>query len=104
MELAKVVFELTEKLPSKEKFWLISQMNRCAVSIPLNIAEGNERVWRRDFHRFLRISKWSSSELETQLELSVLLWYLEKGHIAQPLALIDEIRKLLRWIIKKTQD
>jgi four helix bundle protein len=69
MKLVKRVYLTTSNVPSEEKFGLISQINRCAVSIPSNIAEGSGRTSEKDFLNFLRISISSSYELETQLIL-----------------------------------
>lgn len=65
MELAEEVYRLTESLPSSERFGLISQIRRSAVSIPSNIAEGRQRGTRKDFAQFLRIADGSAAELET---------------------------------------
>ncbi|HIP48366.1 MAG TPA: four helix bundle protein [Lutibacter sp.] len=65
--LVKEVYFLTSKLPQTEKFGLISQINRRAVSIPANIAEGSAKDSQKDFIRFLQISLGSSFELETHL-------------------------------------
>lgn len=69
MELAKIIFEVTYTFPSQEKFGLISQMNRCAVSIPSNISEGSSRT-NKSFSHFLDIALGSSFELQTQVLLS----------------------------------
>jgi len=69
MKVVKSTYLLTAQLPSDEKFGLISQINRCAVSIPSNIAEGSGRSTEKDFLNFLNISLSSSFELETQLIL-----------------------------------
>lgn len=67
--LATEIYELTEKFPSSEKFGLASQMNRCAISIPSNIAEGSRRGSRKDFKNFLTIAFGSGAELETQITI-----------------------------------
>lgn len=69
MELVKKIYSYTSKLPDIERFGLISQLNRCVVSLPANIAEGSGRT-EVEFHRFLRISLSSSFELDTLLEIS----------------------------------
>ena len=69
MDLTKCIYIVTKKLPPEEKFGLMSQMQRCAVSIPSNIAEGNKRTSSRDYAQFLRIASGSAAELETQLLL-----------------------------------
>jgi len=66
MEIAKMIFELTSNFPSIEKYGLISQMNRCSVSMPSNIAEGSSRT-NKSFSHFLDIALGSSFELQTQL-------------------------------------
>ena len=69
MELAKIIFDLTDTFPSSEKFGLTSQMNRCAVSIPSNISEGSSRT-NKSFSHFIDIALGSSFEIYTQLLLA----------------------------------
>lgn len=66
MEIVKSVYQYTSTLPDQEKFGLTSQLTRCSISLPANIAEGSGRT-QVDFGRFLRISLSSSYELETLL-------------------------------------
>ncbi len=68
--LTVAVYELTGKFPAHERFGLVSQMRRCAISVPSNIAEGHARLSTRDFLRHLSISLGSLAELETQIYLS----------------------------------
>jgi len=75
IDLAVEVYKITEKLPKDERFGLISQINRCVVSIPSNIAEGAGRNTKKDFDNFLGISLGSSFELDTQLVISNRLGY-----------------------------
>nr|WP_321450441.1 four helix bundle protein [uncultured Carboxylicivirga sp.] len=69
IQIVKMTYELTSKLPDSEKFNLVSQMNRSAVSIPSNIAEGSGRNSEKDFIRFLHVSMGSCFELDTQCEV-----------------------------------
>ena len=69
MTLVKEIYLITSQLPSEEKFGFVSQINRCAVSIPSNIAEGSGRTSNKEFIHFLNIAISSSYELETQLIL-----------------------------------
>jgi four helix bundle protein len=80
MSLAKHVYELTASFPKEERYGLSSQLQRCAVSIPSNIAEGNARTSTRDYARFISMALGSSAELHTQLLLSA-----ELGLGAEPL-------------------
>jgi len=67
VELATSVYKITSMFPSEEKYGLISQMRRCAVSIPSNIAEGAGRSSDKDYSRFLEMAYGSAYELETQI-------------------------------------
>ena len=76
LNLVEQIYKITRKFPEEEKFGLISQMRRAAVSIPSNIAEGAARRTKKEFTQFLYISLASLSELETQLEISRRLGYI----------------------------
>ena len=76
MNLVEMVYRVTAGFPKSEVFGLASQLRRCAVSVPSNIAEGAARNSTRELIQFLSISCGSLSELETQLELSMRLGYL----------------------------
>lgn len=78
MKLNERVYKLTEGFPSEEKFGLISQIRRCAVSIPSNIAEGAGRNHDKEFAHFLAISVGSAFELETQISLSARLGFVKE--------------------------
>ena len=70
VSLVTEIYVLTNDFPHKEKFGLISQINRCAVSIPSNIAEGAGRSSKKEFSLFFGYALASSFELETQLIIS----------------------------------
>lgn len=91
MEITGLTYELCAGFPTDERFGLISQMRRAAVSIPSNIAEGAGRESENDFARFLKISVGSSYELETQCLLAARFQYLT----SEQLGLISE--KLDQW-------
>lgn len=67
IELVTAIYKATAEFPKEEKFGLISQMRRCAVSIPSNIAEGAGRNSSKEFVHFLSIANGSCYELETQI-------------------------------------
>jgi four helix bundle protein len=92
MSLVKEVYLITQKLPMNEKFGLISQINRSAVSIPSNIAEGSGRSSEKEFTHFLNIAISSSFELETQLILIFDLFEIETS------SCIDKIVELQKMI------
>lgn len=70
IELAENIYVSTENFPKNEEFGLKSQLRRCAVSVPSNIAEGSSRTSNKDFNRFLEISLGSLYEMQTQLIIS----------------------------------
>jgi four helix bundle protein len=76
IDLVTEVYRNTSKFPREEIFALTSQIRRCAVSIPSNIAEGEGRKGAPEFARFLRIAQGSLAELQTQLIVSERLGYL----------------------------
>ncbi len=77
IDLVTRIYQLTNTFPSHERFGLISQMQRAAVSIPTNIAEGSAKTSNKDFARFLEISIGSSLELETELIITLNLKYID---------------------------
>ncbi len=91
--LVKEVYEFSSKLPKEEKFGITSQINRSAVSIPSNIAEGSGRTTNKEFVRFLEIAISSSYELETQLILANEIYQIEI------IDLVTEINNLQSRII-----
>ena len=103
MEVAIKVYELVKFLPPEEKFCLSDQMRRAVISIPSNIAEGNQRYSSREYKHFLTISKGSLAELETQLLLSEGLGYLEHQDIIPILSLCTEIGKMLTVMIRNLE-
>lgn len=101
MDLTQLVYEISMKLPKEEKYELVSQIKRCAVSIPSNIAEGAGRGTDKDFKRFLEMALGSCNELETQLLLSVRLTYLMENILTEIFNLIAEIGNMLIALIRK---
>jgi len=99
IQLVSEIYKLTEKFPRAEVYGLTSQMRRCAVSIPSNIAEGWQRGTKKDYRHFLLISFGSSAELETQLIISKSLHYSQNTDIIDNLLL--EVLKMLNAMIAK---
>jgi four helix bundle protein len=93
--LVKIIYKLTAKFPSEEKFGLVSQMRRAVVSIPSNIAEGQARRTTGDYVRFVSIAEGSLAELETQTIVSIELEFCNKNETEEIFSLMTEIRKML---------
>ncbi|MDD4993421.1 MAG: four helix bundle protein [Paludibacter sp.] len=95
MDLASEIYLLTNSFPTIERFGLISQMQRSAVSVPSNIAEGSAKSSNKDFSRFLEMSIGSLFELETQLILATKLNYLESEVSISTQSKINELQKMI---------
>ncbi|GAB1464058.1 four helix bundle protein [Pedobacter sp.] len=93
MEVTKQVYLLLAKFPASEKFGLISQISRCAVSVPSNIAEGSSRASTKEFAHFLSIALGSLFELETQLLLSAELEIISKEELGSIIEIIIQLQK-----------
>ena len=95
MNIVTEIYQITNTFPSQERFGLISQMQRSAVSIPTNIAEGSAKTSNKDFARFLEMSIGSSFELETELIVSYNLKYIDLVIYNNLLSKISEIQKMI---------
>jgi len=93
------IYDLTTSFPDSEKFGLISQMRRAAVSIPSNIAEGQCRSTEKDFKQFLHIAYGSCAELDTQLTISKLIPDIPKKDYLEIENLLDEVMRMLNALI-----
>ena len=99
-KLVANIYELTKSFPKEEQFGLISQMRRCAVSIPSNIAEGCGRHHKKDSLQFFFVSRGSLFELETQLYLSHDLVLITEKQLKTILNELETVRKLLNGFIR----
>lgn len=104
MDIAIDVYKITEGFPSEEKFGLTSQMRRCGVSIPSNIAEGAARKSKKEFVNFLHISLGSLSELDTQLELARRLEFIDETTWKQFDNKLLEEDKVLSGLIRSQKE
>ena len=94
-DLVKDIYQTTRSFPNSEMFGLTSQIQRAAVSIPSNIAEGSAKSSNKDFSRFLEISIGSSFELETLFILAFDLGYIDTSCFEDLNIRINEIQKML---------
>jgi four helix bundle protein len=100
-ELALTLYKATKNFPKEEIYGLASQMQRAAVSVPANIAEGYERQYKKEYRQFLSIAKGSLSEIETYLLLCKDLTYITKEEFEGIESLRKETTKLINGLIKK---
>ncbi|MCC4589295.1 four helix bundle protein [Xanthomonas melonis] len=103
MQLAEDVYLLTASLPAVERYGLTAQLQRSAVSIPSNIAEGNARGFTRDYARFVAIAMGSCAELQTQLLLVERLAMGEPAGLNSALQLCERVSQMLSRLQQSLQ-
>ncbi len=101
--LALLIYQDTKDFPKEEQFGLTSQIRRCAISIPSNIAEGFARGSKKEKIQFYRISKGSLSELQSQLLLARDLGYINKEVFSKTAEQTIQVSRLLTGIIRATK-
>lgn len=101
IQLVTDIYKLTKTFPKEEVYGLSSQMQRAVVSIPSNIAEGNDRNSSKEFSQFLRIARGSLAELETQIIISEKLEYTNKDQITPILNNCYEIGRMINGLLTK---
>ncbi len=99
MDLVVAVYTLSGTLPASEKFGLANQMQRCAVSVPANIAEGYGRTHRGDYLRYLSIAKGSLAELETYFTILERLGFAQAEAINEVWTLAQIVGRMLTRLI-----
>ena len=99
LDLVVEIYRITERFPKSEIYGLTSQLRRAAVSVPSNIAEGQAHFSRQEFRHFLRHSRGSLAELETQVLIAQKLGFLEERIAARALQKIYEVNRILAGLI-----
>src|SRR3954466_15307466 len=103
MQLVKQVYLLTKEYPKEELFALTSQTKRAVVSIPSNIAEGMGRNYKKNTIQFVHIARGSMYELETLLNIAVMVDIISEEKFAVFPPLIDELLKMMNGLIKSLE-
>lgn len=101
MEIVRDVYEVVSSFPKQEVYGLVSQMQRCSVSIPSNIAEGFNRFHNKEYKQFLYVALGSCAELETLIEIAGELNYINKQRKPFLLEKLDHESRMLSNLIKK---
>jgi four helix bundle protein len=99
--MVKFIYELTRSFPQDERFGLVTQMRRAAVSVPSNIAEGQSRHTRGEFIQFISHAEGSLAELETQLLIAIELDFCTRSQSESLLSLVDELQRMLNGLRQK---
>ena len=103
MQLVKEVYLLTKKFPKEELYALTSQTKRAAVSIPSNIAEGLGRQYKKDTLQFLHISRGSLYELETLLNIAVMVEIISEEEFNIIIPALEKSLQVLNGFINYNQ-
>lgn len=101
VDLSVLTYKYTKQFPIDERFGLVSQMNRAAVSVSSNIAEGCSRSSEIEFKRFLEIAMGSIFELETQFILANKLMFIDKADLELVVLEIHQLQKQINGLISK---
>jgi four helix bundle protein len=99
-KFVKDIYSITEEYPDKEKFGLVSQINRASVSVISNVVEGNSRESKKDKAHFIQLAYSSLMEVLCQLDISVDLGYLTKVKYDEMRVDIVKISKMLSGLRK----
>jgi len=99
LELTRAIYSATALFPSEERFGLVSQMRRAAVSVASNIAEGASRWSNKERVQFYFTSRASLSELDTQLEISQELGFMDPSRRAVAQELLDRTSAMINGLI-----
>jgi len=103
VDLTERIYEVTQPFPDEERFGLISQLRRAAVSIPSNIAEGWGRMSTGEFIRFLCIARGSLTEIETQIIVAHRLGFIDDETKRRVLEETTAESKMLRALIRSLE-
>lgn len=103
IQLAKLIYQITRSFPYEEKFGLIAQMQRAAVSIPSNVAEGQARRTTGEFIQFISHAEGSVAELNTQLILATELHFCSASDGRSSSELIEHLRRMLNGLRRKLE-
>ena len=101
VEIVKDVYRITNGFNKQEFYGLTSQMRRCSISVPSNVAEGFNRFHNKEYRQFLFVALGSCAELETQIEIATELKYLDGQKKIYLLEKLDHESRMLRNLIKK---
>ncbi len=101
VNMVTLIYELLKAFPDDEKFGLTSQIKRSSVSVSSYIAGGYGRNYTKDYARFLQIARGSLFEMQTQLQITVNLRFIDENDLKDSLDLSVEVEKMLNTLVKK---
>lgn len=103
LKLVKEIYHLTKQFPTEERFLIVNQVRRAAISVCSNLAEGSARKSKREKVRFFEISRSSVVEVDTQFEISLILEYVRKEQIAQLEQYLESVFRMTSKLISNLE-
>ncbi len=103
LKLVKEVYQLTNTFPTEERYTLVSQLRRAAISVCSNIAEGSARASKLEKKRFYEISRSSIVEVDTQIEISMIIDYLTTNQITELEQYLESTFRMLSKMISNLE-
>ena len=100
LDLVVSIYRLTDQLPGHQRFTLSTQLQKAALSVPLNIAEGAGRSTRPDFARFIDQALGSTNEVECALQVAVRLGYVNQAQVRPHQEQVETVRRMLCGFVK----
>ncbi|HEX7845638.1 MAG TPA: four helix bundle protein [Chitinophagaceae bacterium] len=104
LDFVKEIYSITKTYPREEQFVLVTQLRRAAVSVCSNLAEGSARFSKREKKRFYEMSRSSLVEVDTQIELSMILGYIHKQEIPQLEQRLESVFKMISKMISNLKE
>ena len=103
LNLVKKVYQSTKHFPKEDQFVLVSQLRRAVISVCSNIAEGAARRPKQEKIRFNEVSRSSVVEIDTQIEISLILEYLTKDQIPELEKYLESVFRMLSKMISNLE-
>ena len=103
LKLVKEIYNVTKQFPTEERFLIVNQVRRAAISVCSNLAEGSARKSRQEKIRFFEISRSSAVEIDTQFEISLILQYVQNEQIAQLEQYLESVFRMISKLISNLE-
>ena len=103
LKLVKEIYNVTQQFPTEERFLIVNQVRRAAISVCSNLAEGSARKSKQEKIRFFEISRSSAVEIDTQFEISLILQYVQNEQIAQLEQYLESVFRMISKLISNLE-
>ena len=103
LKLVKEIYNVTKQFPTEERFLIVNQVRRAAISVCSNLAEGSARKSKQEKIRFFEISRSSAVEIDTQFEISLILQYVQNEQIAQLEQYLESVFRMISKLISNLE-